>query len=56
VLGFTGSLYWIEGTDAVVSVVCNVGAMHSGDVPGTAYSVGQSRGFIELVTRVAASM
>ncbi len=56
VLGFTGSLYWVEGTDAVVAVMCNVGAMHSGEVPGTAYSVGENRGFIDLATRVAASM
>ncbi|MBW1784651.1 MAG: beta-lactamase family protein [Deltaproteobacteria bacterium] len=56
VLGFSGSMYWIEGMDAAVSVVCNVGAMHSGGVPGTACSVAQKREFIELVIRVAASI
>ena len=56
VLGFSGSMYWIEGTDAAVSVVCNVGALHSGGVPGTACSVAQKREFIELVRRVAASI
>lgn len=55
VLGFTGSMYWIEGVDAAVSVLCNVGAMHSGSVPGKAPSVAQRREFIELVMRVAAS-
>lgn len=56
VLGFTGSMYWIEGVDAAVSVLCNVGAMHSGAVPGKAPSVAQSREFIELVMRVVASI
>lgn len=55
VLGFTGSLYWVEGGDAVVAVLCNVGAMHSGQVPGVAYSVGENRSFIEQAIRVAAN-
>jgi D-alanyl-D-alanine carboxypeptidase len=55
VLGFTGCLYWLEGTDAVVAVVCNVGAMHSGDVRGVAYSVGKEREFIDQAKRVAAN-
>lgn len=54
VLGFTGCLYWIEGGDAVVTVVCNVGSMHSGGVPGVAYIVGMRREFIEAAMRVAA--
>ena len=54
VLGFTGTMYWVEGTDVAVAVLCNVGSMHSGDVPGTAYSVGENRRFIELAMRVAA--
>jgi len=53
VLGFTGTMYWVEGTDVAVAVLCNVGSMHSGDVPGTAYSVGENRRFIELAMRVA---
>ena len=56
VLGFTGSMYWIEGADAAVAVLCNVGAMHSGSVQGKAPSVAQSREFIELARRVAASI
>lgn len=55
VLGFTASLYWAEGTDAVMAVVCNVGSMHSGEVPGTAKSVGRDRRFVDLTARVAAS-
>jgi hypothetical protein len=38
-----------------VVVLCNVGAMHSGEVPGTAYSVAGKRGFIDLAVRVATS-
>ena len=65
VLGFTGSFYWVEGKDAVVAVVCNVGSMHatsagtgaaaSGNVPGTAYLVSQQPRFIDIATNVAAS-
>jgi D-alanyl-D-alanine carboxypeptidase len=55
VLGFTGSFYWMEGADVVVAVVCNVGAMHSGTVPGTAYTVAGSPEFVALVRRVAES-
>ena len=54
VLGFTGCLYWVDGGDAVVTVVCNVGSMHSGGVPGVAYIVGMRREFIEAAMRVAA--
>jgi D-alanyl-D-alanine carboxypeptidase len=56
VLGFTGAFYWIEGSDAVVAVMCNVGAMHSGEVPATAYSVALKREFIDAVKRVAARL
>lgn len=56
VLGFTGSFYWVEGTDTVVAVLCNVGSMHSGEVPGTAYSVATKLRFIELATKVARSI
>ena len=55
VLGFTAALYWVEGTDTVVAVLCNVGAMHSGEVPGTAYSVAEKMELIDLAVRVAAS-
>ncbi|MFT4604147.1 MAG: D-alanyl-D-alanine carboxypeptidase [Rhodothermales bacterium] len=53
VLGFTGSLYWVEGADVVVSVVSNVGTMHSGRVPGSAGSVARSRAFMDLARAVA---
>jgi D-alanyl-D-alanine carboxypeptidase len=52
VLGFTGSLYWVEGADAVVAVVTNVGSMHTGTSPGGAYSVGKAVEFVRLVTRL----
>ena len=53
VLGFTGSMYWIEGADVVVAVVANVGTMHSGSVPGSAGSVARARAFIDQAMRVA---
>jgi D-alanyl-D-alanine carboxypeptidase len=53
VLGFTGSLYWVEGADVVVAVVSNVGTMHSGQVPGSASSVARAREFIEVAMKVA---
>ncbi len=56
VLGFSGSLYWIEGTDAVVAVLCNVGSMHSGKVPGTAYTVARDPQFVKLAAAVAQSL
>jgi len=53
VLGFTGSMYWIEGSDVVVAVVTNVGTMHSGRVPASAGSVARARAFIDQALRVA---
>lgn len=63
VLGFTGSLYWIEGVDVVVAVVANVGSMHStsagtgtaaaDQVPGTASLVSRQPRFIELAAGLA---
>ena len=53
VLGFTGSMYWIEGTDVAVAVVTNVGTMHSGRVPASAGSVARAEAFIENAMRVA---
>lgn len=53
VLGFTGSMYWVEGTDVVVAVVANVGTMHSGRVPGSAGSVSQARAFIDQAIKMA---
>ena len=54
VLGFTGTLYWVEGADVVVAVLANVGAMHAGRVPGTAYTVGRDPRFVALATEIAA--
>jgi D-alanyl-D-alanine carboxypeptidase len=53
VLGFTGSMYWVEGADVVVSVVANVGTMHSGRVPASASSVARARAFIDQAMKVA---
>jgi D-alanyl-D-alanine carboxypeptidase len=53
VLGFTGSMYWVEGADVVVAVVANVGTMHSGRVPASAGSVARGQGFIDQAMRVA---
>jgi D-alanyl-D-alanine carboxypeptidase len=59
VLGFSGSLYWIEGTDAVSAVLCNVGSMHAAKVagtakvPGTAYTIARAPPFVKLVAAVA---
>ena len=50
---FSGSLYWVEGADVVVAVVCNVGTMHSGKVPGSDSSVAKAREFVDLATKVA---
>jgi len=52
VLGFTGSLYWVEGADVVVAVVSNVGTMHSGRVPGSAFSVARAREFVDAAMSV----
>ncbi len=53
VLGFTGSFYWVEGADVVVAVLCNVGTMHAGAVPGSAFSVARAREFVDLAMRMA---
>ena len=54
VLGFTASMYWVEGADVAVAVVTNVGTMHSGSVPASASSVARARAFVEQAMRVAA--
>lgn len=53
VLGFTGALYWVEGSDVVVAVVSNVGTMHAGRVPGSAPSVALDPKFVKLAIEVA---
>ncbi len=53
VLGFNGSLYWVEGEDVVVAVLGNVGAMHSGRVPITAAGVARKREFLDAARKLA---
>ncbi len=53
VLGFTGELYWVEGTDVVVAVVSNVGTMHVGRSPASAPSVAADPQFVRLAIEVA---
>ncbi len=53
VLGFTGALYWVEGTDVVVAVVSNVGTMHVGRSPASAPSVAMDTQFVRLAIEVA---
>jgi D-alanyl-D-alanine carboxypeptidase len=55
VLGFNGGLYWVEGQDAVIVVLGNVGAMHSGRVPITAASVARKREFLDAALKLAAA-
>jgi len=35
VLGFTSTVFWLEGVDAAIAMLCNVGPMHSSKVPAT---------------------
>ena len=35
VLGFSATWYWLEGLDAVIAMIWNVGTVHSGQVPAT---------------------
>ena len=56
VLGFNGTLYWIEGYDVVVVVLGNVGAMHSGRVPITAAGVGRKPEFMDAAIAFVASL
>lgn len=53
VLGFTGALYWVEGTDVVVAVVSNVGTMHVGRSPASAPSVAMDTQFVRLAVELA---
>jgi D-alanyl-D-alanine carboxypeptidase len=52
VLGFSASLYWIEGADMVVAVMCNVGAMHSGKSARDRSLVGMDQRFVAVAHRV----
>lgn len=51
VLGFTAGLFWIEGVDAVVGMMCNVGGMHAGKVPLAINSVEKQKQFVDAVLR-----
>jgi D-alanyl-D-alanine carboxypeptidase len=55
VIGYSATLYWIEGADAVVAAMCNVGTMHSGEVPMSLNSIVKTRGFLEWVVRLTNS-
>lgn len=52
VLGYTAALYWIENFDAVVSILCNVGSMHSGTVPISITSSAKSTEFMQAVLKL----
>jgi D-alanyl-D-alanine carboxypeptidase len=52
VLGFSAALYWLESADAVAAALCNVGTMHSGEIPIGLYSIVKSREFLERVVRL----
>lgn len=47
VLGYTGSMQWLAGSDLVMVVLANVGTMHIGESLPSAASVASSRAFIE---------
>jgi D-alanyl-D-alanine carboxypeptidase len=53
VLGFTGGLGWAEDEDAVLAVLANVGAMHSGETPPAAYDIALNSDFTALALSFA---
>ena len=55
VLGFTGALWWAEKADCVISVLSNVGVMHSGDVPSSPGHIILKSDFLEIASQLAAS-
>jgi D-alanyl-D-alanine carboxypeptidase len=52
VLGFSGSLYWLEGSDVVVAGMCNVGTMHSGEVPMGLNSIIKAKEFLRPLVQL----
>jgi D-alanyl-D-alanine carboxypeptidase len=52
VLGFSATLYWIEGADAVVAAMCNVGVTHSGERSKGLNSVVKKKEFLEAVLKL----
>ncbi|UKZ48828.1 hypothetical protein TrVGV298_003063 [Trichoderma virens] len=53
VLGFTGALWWKEGGDCAISVLSNVGAIHTGDVPSSGAHVILKSKIRELAAQLA---
>ena len=50
VLGSSATMYWIEGSDMAVAVLCNAGSMHSGsECP--AVEIGRQANFVNLVQK-----
>lgn len=47
VLGCTASFFWVEGTDAVVVLLTNVGVMHAGNVPVNILRAAKGSAFTE---------
>lgn len=54
VLGFTGSLLWKEEGDCAVAILANVGTMHAGKVPSSAFHVLLNSDFFRLASELAA--
>lgn len=54
VLGFTASFFWVEGSDAVIVMLANVGVMHAGKVPVNLLRAAKGSAFTELALQFAA--
>jgi D-alanyl-D-alanine carboxypeptidase len=52
VLGFSAFLLWKEEGDCAVSVLSNVGSVHSGDVPANGVTVVTRSNFLEIATQL----
>lgn len=52
VLGFSAFLLWKETGDCAVSVLSNVGSVHSGNVPANAVTVVKNSDFLEIAARL----
>lgn len=53
VLGFSAWLLWKENSDCAVSVLSNVGSVHSGAVPSNGVSVVTRSNFLEIAAQLA---
>jgi D-alanyl-D-alanine carboxypeptidase len=47
VLGCTASFFWVEGTDAIIVLLTNVGVMHAGNVPVNMLRAAKGSAFTE---------